>query len=194
VINRIGIGVLALTLAAGPVAAQQHQHKEGGAAQQMVMSCSMMGNMMQMMGMMGDGGMAMMPAMNFLPQHALTHKDALRLTTAQVARIEALGGEMPGARGMAGMPMKEMPMMQGMAAQQERMRTAFEKSPVDEAAIRAVMTEMASMHGRMMSDQVITAAKVRNILTPGQREQLAKLPSPCMKDGAPGQHAPPPAR
>lgn len=196
----IGIGVVALTLIVGPVASQQHQHDEGNAAtsaQQMGMRCSMMGNMMTMMGMMGaEGGTGMNTAMNLLPQNALHHKDALRLTAAQLSRIEALAGER-GAHSMAGRRMENMPMMQGMQgmqAQRERMRMAFEATPVDEAAIRAVAGEMAAQHGTMMAEQVIKAAQVRGILTAAQRDQLVKLPSTCMMDGASGQHPQPPAR
>ncbi|MCL4865692.1 MAG: Spy/CpxP family protein refolding chaperone [Gemmatimonadales bacterium] len=187
--------MVALALIAGPVASQQHQHDEGAAAtdaQQMEMHCSMMRGMMGMMG--GGGGMemttGMMTGMTLRPQYVLQHKDALQLTPAQVSRIETLGSSAMGMRGMADMPMGNMPMMQ---AQRERVQAAFEKSPADPAAIQAAMRDMATMLGGMMAEQLVTAAKVRDVLTPAQREQVAKLPSPCMKEGAPAQHAPPPA-
>lgn len=199
--RRIGFSVVALTLIAGPLTSQQHQHEEGNTAtdaQQMGMHCSMMGNMMTMMGMMGaEGESGMKTAMSLLPRNVLHHKDALRLTAAQLSRIESLAEAQPDAHPMAGRRMGNMPMMQGMQemqAQRQRMRMAFEATPVEEAAIRAVAGEMAAQHGALMAEHLVTAARVREILTPAQRAQLVKLPSTCMMEGATGQHSPPPAR
>ncbi len=202
--RRIGISVVAFTLIAGPLASQEHQHEEGNAAtgaQQMGMHCSMMGNMMAMMGMMGvEGESGMTTAMIFLSQNVLRHKDALRLTAAQLARIESLAEAQPGAHAMSGRRMENVPMMQGMQgmqgmqAQRQRMRVAFEATPVDEAAIRAAAGEMAAQHGAMMAEHLVKAAQVRDILTPAQRAQLVTLPATCMMDGASGQHSQPPTR
>ncbi|HMU60991.1 MAG TPA: hypothetical protein PKA66_04350 [Gemmatimonadales bacterium] len=191
----IRLGLVALALIAAPVTAQQHQHQgdsAGKATTPMGMAgCSMMGNMMQMMG----GGMEMMQAMRFLPGYVLQMRDTLQLTANQVSRIEALGKDAPGMAGMSmkdttmkGMSMKDMPMMKQMQADRARLGAAFDKSPADSIAIQAATAQMASLHARMMAQHLIAAAKVRDLLTTAQREQLAKMPSPCMADGAGMMH------
>ena len=174
------VGAVALTFIAVPLASQQHQHESDRAptgAQQTDMSgCSMMDNMGQMMG--DNGGMVMMPAMNFVPENVLRHKGALTLTPEQVSRIEALSGGTMGSHDMPGMAMKGMPTMQEMRSHQQHLRAAFDRTPADPAAIQAAMGEMATRHGKMMAEQLVKAAKVRDALTPAQRDQLAKMP-PC---------------
>jgi hypothetical protein len=177
---------------AGPLASQQHQHQQERAAtdasQTAMSGCSMMANMMQMMGgngMMGsDRGMGMMKAMGLLPENVLKHGDALTLTPEQVSRIEALSEKPMGPRGMAAMPMKEKPAMTGMRSQLEQVRVAFDKAPADPAAIQAAVGEVTLIHGKMMAEHLVKAAKVRDVLTPAQRDQLAKLPSCTMNHGA----------
>lgn len=192
----IRLGLVALALIAAPVTAQQHQHQGDSTGKAMapmgMAGGSMMGNMMQMMG----GGMEMMQAMRFLPGNVLMNRDTLKLTAGQVSRIEALGRGAPGMAGMSmkdtsmkgksiqDMPMKDMPMMKQMQAGQSQLWAAFDKTPADPAAIQAAAAQMATLHAQMMADHLITAAKVRDVLTPTQREQLAKMPSPCMDDGA----------
>lgn len=152
--------------------------------------CSMMEHMGQMMG--GNGGMAMMPGMNFSPQNVLRHRDALTLTPEQVSRIEAVSGgtmgshEMTGmtmkTMPMTGMAMKDMPMMEEMPSHQQDLRAAFDQTPADPAAIQAAMGKMATLHGKMMAEHLVRAAKVRDLLTPAQRDQLAKMPPCAMKE------------
>lgn len=196
------VGAVVLTLIAVPLASQQHQHEGERAAtgaQQMDMSgCSMMEHMGQMMG--GNGGMAMMPAMNFFPQNVLRHKGALTLTQEQISRIEAVSGGTMGSHEMTGMAMKDMPMMKEMQSHQQDLRAAFDQTPVDPAAIQAAMGKMATLHGKMMAEHLVRAAKVRDLLTPAQRDQLAKMPPCAMKEGmgpmgpqpSGEQHHPPP--
>lgn len=187
----IGFGLMALALVAAPVAAQQDQHQgdsgKSAPTQMGMTGGSMMGGMMG--GMMGDGGMGMMKAMRYMPANVLKNKEALKLTADQVSRIEALKPGGMGSPGMAGMSMNEMPkqdmsMMKEMQTRQSALREAFDKSPADPAAIQAAAAQMATLHGKMMAEHLITAAKVRDLLTPAQREQVAKMPSPGMMDGA----------
>lgn len=196
----VGLSLVALTLAAGPLAAQQHQHVDTTktASGQMAMGApsmnGMMGDMMNMMGnmmgtmgnmmsMMGEGDMQMMEAMSFLPGNVLRHKETLKLSASQVSRIEALGGATMGTPGMAGMKAQEMPamgmpMMEKMQANQKQLQTAFETSPANPAAIQAATGEMVSLHAKMMGDRLVTAAKTRDILTPAQRQQIMAARSP----------------
>lgn len=178
-IKGIGIGFIMLTLGASSGSAQQHQHEAGKAAkdspQVEVAGCSMM------TAMMGGGEMAMMPWMQFLPDHVLKNKGALKLSADQVSRIDAMRGRMPESHGKEGvamkeMPMKNMPMMTEMHAEQQHLRAAFEKAPTDTAAIRTAVGKVTALHGTMMAAHLGAAAHVRDVLTKAQREQLAKMP------------------
>ncbi len=185
-------GLLAVALIAAPLAAQQHQHSDtmsGAGKQQMGMSdCAMMGSMMSMMGqgggmemMMGQGGgMEMMTTMRFAPSNVLKNKGLLKLSPDQVSRIEAMTGGGMGKHGMDGMGTTDNPVMKQMQARRAQVMTAFDSSPADSAAIAAAVMPMAAMHGSMMAQRLVTAARVRDILTSAQREQLGKRPSPCM--------------
>jgi len=188
--DKIKLGVVALALIVAPVAAQQHQHQGDSAGKAMAPTGMgggpMMGNMMQMMG----GGMEIMEAMQFLPGNVLQMRDTLKLTANQVSRIEALSKDTPGMAGMSmkGMSMKDMPMMKQMQADRAQLGAAFDKTPADSAAIQTATAQMASLHAKMMAQHLIAAANVRDLLTPAQRELLAKMPSPCMDDGAGMMH------
>jgi hypothetical protein len=181
------IGLLAVALIAAPAAAQAHQHSDtmaGAGKQQMGMSdCAMMGSMMSMMGQ--SGGMEMMTMMRYVPSNALKNKALLNLTPDQVSRIDAMTGEGMGKHVMDGMGTTDNPMMTQMQARQAQLKTAFDSSPADSAAIAVAVMPMAAMHGSMMAQHLVTAARVRDVLTPAQRQQLGKRPSPCM-NGASG--------
>lgn len=176
------IGLLAVALIAAPLAAQQHQHSDtmpGAGKQQMGMSdCVMMGGMMSMLGQ--GGGMEMMTMMRYVPSNVLKNKALLNLTPDQVSRIEAMTGGRMGKHGMDGMGTTDNPMMKQMQARQAQLKTAFDSSPTDSAAIASAVMSTAAMHGSMMAQHLVTAARVRDILAPAQREQLGKQPSPCM--------------
>ncbi|MEO5814951.1 MAG: hypothetical protein ABIT20_06695 [Gemmatimonadaceae bacterium] len=184
-------GLLAIALIAAPLAAQQHQHSDtmpaAGKQQMGMRDCAMMGSMMSMMGqgggmsMMGQGGgMEMMTTMRYAPSNVLKNKGLLKLSPDQVSRIEATTDGGMGKPGMDGMGTTDNPMMKQMQARQAQLKTAFDISPPDEAAIAAAVMPISAMHGSMMAQRLVTAARVRDILTPVQREQLGKLPSPCM--------------
>jgi hypothetical protein len=181
------MGLLAVALIAAPAAAQAHQHSDtmaGAGKQQMGMSdCAMMGSMMSMMGQ--SGGMEMMTMMRYVPSNALKNKALLNLTPDQVSRIDAMTGEGMGKHVMDGMGTTDNPMMTQMQARQAQLKTAFDSSPADSAAIAVAVMPMAAMHGSMMAQHLVTAARVRDVLTPAQRQQLGKRPSPCM-NGASG--------
>ena len=201
--TRLQIGLVAATLLAAPLAAQQHQHSDtlpAAGKQQMGMNdCAMMSSMMSMMGqgggmsMMGQGsgmsmmgqsggmsmmgqpgGMEMMTTMRYAPSHVLKNKGLLKLSPDQTSRIEAMTG---GGMGMHGMGMAGNSMMEQM---QTQLKTAFDSSPADSAAIAAAVMPMVATHGSMMVQQLVMATRARDVLTAAQREQLSKLPSPCM--------------
>ncbi|MEP6574632.1 MAG: hypothetical protein ABJD11_18165 [Gemmatimonadota bacterium] len=178
----LSIGLLAVALIAAPLAGQQHQHSDtlpGAGKQQMGMSdCAMMGSMMSMMGQ--GGGMEMMTTMRYAPSNVLKNKGLLKLSPDQVSRIEAMTGGGMGKHGMDGMGTTDNPMMKQMQARQAQLKTAFDSSPADSAAIAAAVMPMAAMHGSMMAQHLVTATRVRDILAPAQRQQLGKLRSPCM--------------
>ena len=50
----------------------------------------------------------------------------------------------------------------------------------DSAAIAAAVMPMVATHGSMMVHQLGMATQARDMLTAAQRQQLGKLPSPCM--------------
>jgi Spy/CpxP family protein refolding chaperone len=176
------IGLLAVALIAPPLAAQQHKHSDampGAGKPPMGMSdCSMMGSMMSMMEQ--GGGMEMMTMMRYVPSNVLKNKTLLKLTPDQLSRIEAMTGGAMGTPGMQGMGTTDNPMMKQMQERQSQLHTAFDNSPADSAAIASAVMSMAEMHSSMMTKHIIAAARVRDMLTPAQREQLGKRPSPCM--------------
>jgi hypothetical protein len=185
------IGLLAAALSAAPLGAQQHQHSDNmpvaGKPQMGMSGCAMMGSMTSMMGqgggtsMMGQGGgMEMMTTMRYAPSNVLKHKALLKLTPDQVSRIEAMTGGAMEKHGMAGMGTTDNPMMKQMQTWHAQLKTAFDSSPVDSATIATAVMPMAAMHGSMMTQHLVTAARARDILTPAQRQQLGKMASPCM--------------
>ena len=126
------------------------------------------------MSMMGQpGGMEMMTTMRYAPSHVLKNKGLLKLSPDQLSRIEAMTA---GGMGMHGMGMAGNSMMEQM---QTQLKTAFDSSPADSAAIAAAVMPMVATHGSMMVQQLVMATRARDVLT-AQREQLSKLPSPCM--------------
>jgi hypothetical protein len=185
--SSIPFGLLAAALIVAPLAAQEHQHggaMPGAGKQKPGMSeCAMMGSMMSMMEQ--GGGMEMMTMMRYAPPGVLKNKASLNLTPDQVSRIEAMTGGGMGTHGTAGMGTTDNPMMKAMQARQGELKTAFDRSPVDSAAIASAVMSMAAMHSSMMAQHLVTAARVRDILSSAQRERLATLPSPCMS-GEPG--------
>lgn len=198
--SRFALTFAALTLGVGTAAAQQHQHEtpqaSGGEQQAETQRCMMMGQMGQMMQMMqmvgGTEGSAMMDVMRLSPGHVLEHRTALGLSTKQVADIGSLEGATM-AHDQAGMSGKKMPMMAGMSdnkmtmkdgmtSHMDRIGAAFATVPADPVSIRAAVSEMSTNHADMMSGHLVASARVRDILTPAQREQLAGFPMPCMSD------------
>lgn len=168
-----------LGLAAAPLAAQQHQHEAPKAAVSNESdSCMMSGQMMQMMQMMGEGQSA---TMMLAPDKLLGLREKLSLTAGQVSRIEAVRDRMAGAHRMAGMSQEAMAPMQAMSKHQQQLTAAFNKSPVDPEAIRTAAGSMATTHGAMMAEHLVSAASLRDILTPSQRERVAAMMSECMK-------------
>lgn len=181
----IGLGLVVLTLAARPGSAQQHQHDSAAAKtapQTEMTNCSMM------TAMMGRSDGAMVPWMQFTADHVLKNADVLELSADQVSRIQAMRRSGSASHGMPDMaardmPMKEMPMMTGMPAAHQDLRMAFERTPADPAAIRTAMGEIAALHGAMMAEHLVAAAQVRDVLTPAQRERVAKMPVSCGENG-----------
>lgn len=187
----LGLTLLMLTLASGRLEAQSHRHADTSmtARGKMKMGAPatnrMKGNMMNMTGdmkkmmgeMMSGGGMEMMDAMTFLPEHVLHHKEMLKLSANQVSQIEALGGAAMESHGMAGMgtktmPEKSMPMTDEMQASQKQLHSAFDMTPANPTAIQAAVAAMMSRHATMMGDRLVMAAKTRDILTPEQRQHM----------------------
>jgi hypothetical protein len=116
------------------------------------------------------------------PQTEMTN---CSMMTAMMGRSDGSGSASHGMPDMAArdMPMKEMPMMTGMPAAHQDLRMAFERTPADPAAIRTAMGEIAALHGAMMAEHLVAAAQVRDVLTPAQRERVAKMPVSCGENG-----------
>jgi Spy/CpxP family protein refolding chaperone len=134
---------------------------------------------------MGQGGaMEMMTTMRYAPPYVLKNKGLLKLSPDQVSRIETIGGGGMGKRGMDAMGTSDNSMMKQMQAGMAQLKTAFDGAPADSAAIAAAVMPMAAMHGSMMAQNLVTAARVRDVLTPAQQQQLGKMPSPCMNGDA----------
>lgn len=207
--TRLQIGLVAATLLATPLAAQQHQHSDtlpAAGNQQMGMNdCAMMSSMMSMMGqgggmsMMGQGrgmsmmgqssgmsmkgqpgGMEMMTTLRYAPSNVLKNKGLLKLSPDQLSRIEAMTGGAMGMHGTDGMGMAGNPMTEQMQARQAQLKTAFDSSPADSAAIAAAVMPMVAAYGSMMVQQLVMATRARDVLTAAQRQQLGNRPSPCM--------------
>ncbi len=125
-------------------------------------------------------GMEMMTTLRYAPSNVLKNKGLLKLSPDQLSRIEAMTGGAMGMHGMDGMGMAGNPMMEQMQARQAQLKTAFDSSPADSAAIAAAVMPMVATHGSMMVQQLVMATRARDVLTASQRQQLGKLPSPCM--------------
>jgi hypothetical protein len=143
-----------------------------------MMSTMGQGGMMSTMGQ--GGGMGMMTTMRYAPSNVLKHKGSLKLSPDQVSRIEAMGGGGMGKQGMDGMGTTDNSMMKQMQAGMAQLKTAFDSSPADSAAIADAVMPMAAMQGSIMAQHLVAATRVRDVLTQAQRQQLGKLPSPCM--------------
>ncbi len=133
------------------------------------------------MSMMGQpAGMEMMTTMRYAPSNILKNKGLLKLSPDQLSRIETMTGAGMGMHGMDGMGMAGNPMMEQMQARHAQLKSAFDSSPADSAAIAAAVMPMVAAHGSMMVQQLVLATRARDVLTEAQRQQLGRLPSPCM--------------
>ena len=119
----------------------------------------MMGHMTQMMGMMGP----MMRGMAFNPAHLLTHKDDLKLTDQQVAKLTALRDAFVAAHDSA---------MAAMQTHMQAMAPLMSAAAPDTAQIKphfqAMQAGMTKAHWALVS----ASAQVRAILTEAQRARV----------------------
>jgi hypothetical protein len=205
--NRIlNISVVA-SLMAWPLAAQQHQHR--GAAEQPtsmtqcdmmsrnMMSGGMMSGGMMSRGMMGGdtmsgnmmdgermsgGGMmgVSMEAMRLMPSHVLNQSEALQISTEQKAELESIGAEMSNMQNH----------MMARSDDAEAVAKAFRAHPVDSSAMNRALQRMALHQAAMHERHLLTAARVRDVLTAEQIEKLESLPGPCQmgKSGNEREH------
>jgi Spy/CpxP family protein refolding chaperone len=196
--------LLVLALIPTGLGAQEHQtpEREGHAGQQQEGPCMMAGKMQagmmsgsmmdtgpmhgQMRGMTHDmgmvmgmvGGRATMQAMRLQPRHILSLREELDLTPEQVSTLEALGGAHY-AKGQVAMAV--------MRAERQHLAELLEADRPDTAAVRGAARVLAERHGDMYVRALTTAAAVRGVLTPAQREKVSVMPCPmCGMDGAPG--------
>jgi len=146
--------LMALAMAV-PLAAQK---PDSGARHDMGMGPHrMMGPMMDMDGVHGAAAMRMMA---FAPEHLLAHKDDLKLTDAQVAKLTTLRDGVKAAHDAA---------MTDMRTHGEELASAWAAATVDTARLKphfqAMQAAMAKAHWAMIA----AAAQARAVLTDVQR-------------------------
>lgn len=183
--ERTGMILVAILVGAAPAWAQQHQHGQSGAMDTPMAPTTPSGaSMVPMMGMMGGTDAALMvETMRLQPSWVLRHRKELALTPAQVSSLESLadgpmmGTEMHGAMtaGQAG--------MHGAPSLGSHFETLMSREPVDTGAIRTAVMQMTAHRTEMMTARLVTAARVRGVLEPEQRDRLVAMPMPCMADG-----------
>lgn len=122
------------------------------------------GGMMGMMSMMKD--CPMMGAMAQGPHIVLRHREALGLTDRQVRQLEELRGSAHPSH---------VQMMGRMQTLHQEIRSATEGERFDEAAVRAAFDRMGELHTEMGVTMLHARHRVRQVLTPEQREKLSKL-------------------
>jgi len=165
--------VAVLAMAATPLMAQQHQ-AHPGAARPMAMHDDMMPGMDSMMA-------PMMRAMAYAPQHLLRQKDALHLTSEQVAELTTLGDAAKATHDAAAQQAK---MHLG------EMEQVMQAAVPDTAAVKMHMDAAHRFMGDAMWAMMRSAAQSRALLTDAQRTQvdaMARRPMQMRHDGM-GQH------
>jgi Spy/CpxP family protein refolding chaperone len=146
----------------------------GGMAHAAMMSGGMGGYGMASGGMMVDWmryGMGMdsstmlpiVRRMAFLPQRLLAERTALKLTPAQVTRLQAIEQDMQSAH--AAMWRQAQPQM-------ERMALRMEESPPDTAAVRRDYNQMSEAMSVAHWSVISAALHAREVLTKAQRQQV----------------------
>ena len=119
--------------------------------------------MNEMMPMMRDMMAPMMRVMAYAPEHLLSRKDSLRLTSDQVSRLTAIQSSAKAAHDAAATDTKTH--MSGVAQ-------AFQTASPDTGALRthfdAAHAAMGKAHWAMLS----AAAQARALLTDAQRQKV----------------------
>jgi len=165
--------VIVLAAAATPLAAQQHPaHRP--MAQGMAMHDDMMPGMDSMMA-------PMMRAMATAPEHLLHEREALHLTSDQVAELTTLRDAAKAAHDAAA---QQATMHLG------EMQQAMQAAAPDTATVKAHMDAAHRFMGEAMWAMMRAAAQGRALLTDAQRTQvdeMAKRPM-RMQHGSMGQH------
>lgn len=123
-----------------------------------------MSDMSGMMNMMGD--CPMMQSMAEGPAAALKHRDSLRLSDAQVQRLEAIQARSAAAH---------RPAMERMKPLHDEINGLAGPGQFDEAAARRVFTRMGALHTEMNVAMLRARHETRETLTADQRTQLGRL-------------------
>lgn len=110
-------------------------------------------------------GCPMMQAMTGGPEALLGHREALRLSNDQVARLTEL-------RDAAEAGMRDA--MAQLTAARKALDDAADAGRLDEAAVRAALQRMGRAHADMAVAMLRARAEARAVLTPDQREKLER--------------------
>ena len=165
--------LVVLAGATAPLAAQQHRAPRG-----MPQGGMMHGDMMPGM----DSMMApMMRAMAYAPEHLLRRKDALHLTSDQVAQLTTLGDAAKAAHDAAA---QQAQMHMG------EMEQVMQAAAPDTAAVKHHFEAAHRLMGDAMWAMLQAAAQGRALLTDEHRTQVDAMPKRPMRmrRGGMGQH------
>ena len=153
-------GLVALMLAAAPLAAQQPQ--------MMGHDQSMTDHMRQMEQMMAP----MMRAMAFTPDHLLARKDSLNLTPQQVTRLTALRDASKSAHDAAAAEAK---------AHMDAVGQALNVAAPDTGTVKMHFQAAHTAMGKAMWAMLAAAAQARAVLTDEQRARVDRWASTMME-------------
>jgi Spy/CpxP family protein refolding chaperone len=146
--NRIVLPIL-VALGAGPLTAQQPTPPPG----------HMMGDAMGMQQMMAP----MTAVMAYMPRHLLAHKDALALTSDQVARLTALGDASKTAQEVA---------LADAANHLRELRAAADVPTPDTAVWKIHFQAAHAAMGKAHWLALVSAAQAKTVLTADQRSKI----------------------
>lgn len=173
-------------MAVGPLSAQRSTHGGMTMDSTMHMDSAMSADTTPSMGQPDTATGGMMGMMSMMhrcsttgarmhtAQMALAHRKQLDLSATQVQKLEALQDDAKQAM---------MQAMHKMQPLQQQLITATTGNQFDEQAVRGALEKMSALHSDAAVAMLRTSFDARRVLTPEQRESLAKAAGGMMGKG-----------
>jgi hypothetical protein len=161
----LGLITISLCCIAAPLAAQDttHARRPGQRAHAGMAQRGERGEMDEMMPMMREMMAPMMRVMAYEPEHLLSRKDSLKLTSDQISKLTAIQNTAKSAHDAAAADFK---------AHTDELSQAFQTASPDTNALRMHFDAAHAAMGKAHWAMLTAAAQARAALTDAQRQKI----------------------